>query len=363
MMVGDTYTIIYAFMVLFTGSASDVLDRKMLLCGSCFGWCSCMYLSSFATNFQQLWVLRLIMSFFTAFSGPCSYSLITDWLPPHQRTMAYSLYALGVQFGGPIAPLNIPLIEWLGWRATFQFTALLGFVILAFSLLAFDEPERGRFDVSQSVLVNPDQSLKSGSQANGAYEISDSRRGLDIKRATPDATPKLKYVKEYFQALKELFVNDCALWVLLAACLRTQQGIAMGLFTNEYFRVYPGTENEFQMLSTVSGLIGTFICTLGTAVISDTYDNINYMTKAYICIITTMISIPCCCMIYLVQSNFWISMTGLFIEYLLSTGWGQPAIGILSTCCDAAVRGTAISVFFFLISIFGVVAPYGYTAI
>ena len=154
--------------------------------------------------------------------------------------------------------------------------------------------------MSQSVLVNPDQSLKSGSQANGAYEISDSRRGLDIKRATPDATPKLKYVKEYFQALKELFVNDCALWVLLAACLRTQQGIAMGLFTNEYFRVYPGTENEFQMLSTVSGLIGTFICTLGTAVISDTYDNINYMTKAYICIITTMISIPCCCMIYLV---------------------------------------------------------------
>lgn len=119
MMVGDTFTIIYAFMVLFTGSASDLFERKMLLCGSNFGWCACMYLSSFATDFQQLWVLRLIMSFFTAFSGPCSYSLITDWIPPHQRTMAYSLYALGVQFGGPIAPLNVALIEWLGWRATF----------------------------------------------------------------------------------------------------------------------------------------------------------------------------------------------------------------------------------------------------
>ena len=56
-------------------------------------------------------------------------------------------------------------------------------------------------------------------------------------------------------------------------------------------------------------------------------------------------------------------MTGLFIEYLLSTGWGQPAIGILSSVCDPTVRGTAISVFFFLISIFGVCAPYGYTAI
>ena len=155
-------------------------------------------------------------------------------------------------------------------------------MVLALALLAFDEPERGKFDISQSVLVNPDQSLKSGSQANGAYELSDAGRGLDIKRVSEDSTVKLHYVKEYFQAVKELFVNDCALWVLLAACLRTQQGIAMGLFTNEYFRVYPGTEYEFSMLSTVSGLIGTFICTLGTAVISDTYDNINYMTKAYI---------------------------------------------------------------------------------
>jgi len=65
-------------------------------------------------------------------------------------------------------------------------------------------------------------------------------------------------------------------------------------------------------------------------------------------------------MIYLCTTNFYVSMTGLVIEYTLSTGWGQPAIGILSTVCDPAVRGTAISMFFFLISIFGVYAPYFY---
>lgn len=56
-------------------------------------------------------------------------------------------------------------------------------------------------------------------------------------------------------------------------------------------------------------------------------------------------------------------MTGLVIEYTLSTGWGQPAIGILSTVCDPAVRGTAVSMFFFLTTIFGVVAPNAFTAI
>ena len=36
------------------------------------------------------------MGFFNAISGPCSYSLITDWVPPENRIMAYSIYAMGV---------------------------------------------------------------------------------------------------------------------------------------------------------------------------------------------------------------------------------------------------------------------------
>lgn len=109
--------------------------------------------------------------------------------------------------------------------------------------------------------------------------------------------------------------------------------------------------------------MGTFLCTLGTAIISDRYDNVNYMTKAYICIITTAISIPSCALCYLTQNYFWVSLSGLFIEYTLSSAWGQPAIGILSSVVDSSIRGTAISMFFFVISIFGVVAPYGYLAI
>ena len=110
-------------------------------------------------------------------------------------------------------------------------------------------------------------------------------------------------------------------------------------------------------------MVGTFVCTIGTAVISDRYDNYNYMTKAYTCIFCTFVSIPCCCLIYLCTTNFYVSMTGLVIEYTLSTGWGQPAIGILSTVCDPSVRGTAVSMFFFLTTIFGVLAPNAFTAI
>jgi len=71
--------------------------------------------------------------------------------------------------------------------------------VLAFALMAFDEPERGRYDIAQSVIVNPNQSMKTGSQANGAYDLSEaSRKELNVRRLDHDKTNKLKYVKEYF---------------------------------------------------------------------------------------------------------------------------------------------------------------------
>lgn len=60
---------------------------------------------------------------------------------------------------------------------------------------------------------------------------------------------------------------------------------------------------------------------MGTAVICDMYDNINYMTKAYICISTTLIAIPSILLTYLCTTNFWVSLVGYFIENLLSSGW------------------------------------------
>lgn len=49
----------------------------------------------------------------------------------------------------------------------------------------------------------------------------------------------------YGKSVLAMFNNDTARWVLLAACLRTQQSIAMSLFTGEYFRVYPGMDSEY----------------------------------------------------------------------------------------------------------------------
>jgi len=52
LLVGDYATILYAFMVLFTGGLSDLFNRKKLLCWSSFAWCLATYFTSYCTNFH-----------------------------------------------------------------------------------------------------------------------------------------------------------------------------------------------------------------------------------------------------------------------------------------------------------------------
>jgi hypothetical protein len=61
---GDAFTIICAFLTLFFGSASDLMNRKWVLCVCAFMWSLCTYLSGFANSFNELFALRLLTGFF-----------------------------------------------------------------------------------------------------------------------------------------------------------------------------------------------------------------------------------------------------------------------------------------------------------
>lgn len=64
---------------------------------------------------------------------------------------------------------------------------------------------------------------------NIGYDLSEgpTKKRLDIAKIDDDKTPRLKFVKEYFHALAELFRNDTANWILCASGLRTFQGLAL----------------------------------------------------------------------------------------------------------------------------------------
>jgi hypothetical protein len=50
---------------------------------------------------------------------------------------------------------------------------LIGLFILAICVISFDEPDRGRFDIAQSLVNNPEMSMKSGSKYNKYQVLSE----------------------------------------------------------------------------------------------------------------------------------------------------------------------------------------------
>jgi hypothetical protein len=86
--------------------------------------------------------------------------------------------------------------------------------------MCFEEPERGRFDINHSVMNNPDESIANNSQAYRLSEASMTKNRLDIKKQKSNSK-NFESVKEYCMAVRELFVNDTANWILFASCLRT----------------------------------------------------------------------------------------------------------------------------------------------
>lgn len=69
---------------------------------------------------------------------------------------------------------------------------------------------------------------------------------------------------------------------------------------------------------------------VGGGLISDYFDRKGYlMSKAMVCFIGTALGIPTILLCVLVQSNFWLSMTGLALEYLVAECWIGPTITMI----------------------------------
>lgn len=96
LMQGNGLQLLFAFVMLISGGMSDWMNRKLLLLGTFFVQTFCTFLSAYCDNFQQILALRIMIGVLNAVSGPCAYGLLSDWVPPEQRTMAYAIYALGV---------------------------------------------------------------------------------------------------------------------------------------------------------------------------------------------------------------------------------------------------------------------------
>ena len=130
---------------------ADRSKRVRILAIACALWSAATIACGLAHSYPQLAAARMAVGIGEAGGVPPSYSIISDYFPPHRRGMALGLYnlgppigsALGVAFGAAIAAAY-------DWRLAFILLGVAGLAAAAVTWIVVREPRRGATDAPKS---------------------------------------------------------------------------------------------------------------------------------------------------------------------------------------------------------------------
>jgi len=127
---------IYGFMSPVAGMIADKVSRKWLIVGSLFVWSAVTYLMGYASDFNQLLILRASMGISEALYIPSALSLIADWHEGKSRSLAIGIHMTGLYTGQAIGGFGATLAAALSWQQAFHWFGVVG-VVYSIILILF----------------------------------------------------------------------------------------------------------------------------------------------------------------------------------------------------------------------------------
>ncbi|HEX8368762.1 MAG TPA: MFS transporter [Pyrinomonadaceae bacterium] len=141
--LGTAFTLLYAFVGVPLGRLADKHQRKGILSIGVFVWSLMTAASGVATNFWQIFLLRLGVGVGEASCAPAATSLIGDLFPASKRAKALSIFMLGLPVGVALSfAVSGIVARQYGWRAAFLVAGIPG-ILCAIAALFIKEPLRG----------------------------------------------------------------------------------------------------------------------------------------------------------------------------------------------------------------------------
>lgn len=128
------------------------------------------------------------------------------------------------------------------------------------------------------------------------------------------------------------------------------------MYAPVYMKVYGSQYETYTTIDSMSVFIAGITANVISAAIMEKWQN-NPMTKAYLCMFKAFVELPCVAMIYLQQGNFGLTLTAMFIEYLLGKGWNAPCISMIQSIVDPRARSSAYAIFQIILSLISSLAP------
>jgi MFS family permease len=154
---GTAFAIFYALFGIPLGRLADSWHRPWLIAMGLVAWSAMTSFSGFAATFAMLAAARVGVGIGEASTSPAAYSLIAEYFPDKQRSLALSVYASGLYIGlGLSLPIGgFIMAAWahnfphpaaapLGlsaWKATFVAVGLPG-LLMALAVLTIREPRQ-----------------------------------------------------------------------------------------------------------------------------------------------------------------------------------------------------------------------------
>lgn len=167
---------------------------------------------------------------------------------------------------------------------------------------------------------------------------------------------ELSTFKKFKNAIAELFTNRTSTWTLIAGSLKFFGGYCLASYKPTYFQaVYPSRDSDFGVINAAMASSLCFVSALAGGLLADHYRD-RHMVKAWICILSSVISAPALAVCFLKQDSFELSVSMLGVNYLFAEAWGSPAITMLMDCTSSQNIGFAVSAYLFMTTISGMVS-------
>jgi MFS transporter, ACS family, D-galactonate transporter len=126
----------YAVFQLPIGHLVDRVGARVMFAVAGLWWSVFTAATALVNSVVALLVCRLALGVGESGGYPASAKAVSEWFPVRERAFATSIYDSGARAGTALAlPIVTALIAWLGWRASFAVTGVLGLIwVVAWAL-------------------------------------------------------------------------------------------------------------------------------------------------------------------------------------------------------------------------------------
>lgn len=222
LLVGPVFGIVFAIFGVFGGFVSDNANRKVFSSCVCVLWSLTTLGTGLIDSFAMLYIFRFLLGVFEAAYNPSAYSLISDYFHPKYRTTANSVYNCAIYLGGGLASLASVIINIVGWRVTYDIIGIIGVVSGILGFILIKEPKRGQFDPKKKV---DDRAKLLQEHENEPQAVADEEK----------KNPIIEILFKFWEALKELFLNETCRYLVVAGVFRYWAGYSIGFFMPKFF--------------------------------------------------------------------------------------------------------------------------------